>query len=70
MVISQNTGPQKKSNFPVALELFQVSLFTKKATKLHPYKTDRKYNIKNAQQVGRADFLLKNKMKLSFFLSD
>lgn len=36
MVISQHTGPQERSYFPIALQFLQAPLFTKQAADLYP----------------------------------
>lgn len=35
MVISQHTGPQERSYFPIALQFLQAPLFTKQAADLY-----------------------------------
>lgn len=35
MIISQHTGPQERSHFPIALQFLQAPLFTKQAADLY-----------------------------------
>lgn len=35
MVISQHTGPQERSHFPIALQFLQAPLFTEQAADLY-----------------------------------